>query len=271
MFATRGLQQAAFSRTAVRKMISDKYIPRKFPVKATTGIAGLSVEPLWKPKLFAATVELKAYLKQSDIPTTNTYYNTTMFLITRVLKGIEECEDDWVTIERKYFWGWPVEMMMQFVWRELETAQKYNEARLWELDPDAVRTLGKETVGLGKEGDGWQPPWEQVARRDYDRRKRALSQEEMNELKKMDTERMARESQRYKQRKEMIRDDMERARGDLLKKFLNKRFSIDAELKKMQPGSLYGGKYSKDVLQELKEGYDAAAAERSASVKDKLP
>lgn len=232
--------------------ISDEYIPRAFPVKATTGLAGVAVEPLWKPKLLAAAAELEAFLKSSDIPPETTYYNIAMTLVRRVKGGVKECADDWCTLEKKYFWGWPVEYILQVTWREMETAQKWNEWRFWELDPEQVKKVGREDSNIGKEGLGYNTPWEQVVREDFDRRKKALSQEEMAELKKMDTEKMARETAAYKERKDRIRDDLEKARGDMLKKFLNKRFMVDKDLMRMQPGKQYSGKTSEDLILELK-------------------
>jgi len=95
-------------------------------------------------------------------------------------------------------------------------------------------------------------PWEQVAREDYDKRKKALSQEEMAELKRMDTEKMARETALYKERKDRIKDDLEKARGEMLKKFLNKRIKIEHDLRRMQPGAVFNSKTSDDVISELK-------------------
>ena len=71
---SRSLPQL-FRATLALRTISDEYIPRAFPVKSTTGLAGVAVEPLWKPKLLAAAAELEAFLKTSDIPSETTYYN----------------------------------------------------------------------------------------------------------------------------------------------------------------------------------------------------
>lgn len=259
MIASRVLR-SLFQRTPALLVISDEYIPRAFPVKSTTGLAGVAVEPLWKPKLLAAAAELQAFLVSSDIPPETTYYNITMTLIKRINYSIKECGDDWCTIEKKYFWGWPVEYILQVTWREMETAQKWNEWRLWELDPEQVKKVAREDQGIGKEGLGYSPPWEQVAREDFDKRKKALTQEEMAELKRMDTERMARETAAYKERKERIRDDLERARGDMLKKFLNKRYAVDKDLMRMQPGNIHSGKNAEDLIEELRA---AAAANPS--------
>ncbi|CCW68807.1 unnamed protein product [Phytomonas sp. Hart1] len=239
-------------RTFVCKMISDEYIPRAFPVKVTTGLSGISVEPLWKPKLLAAASELHAFLITSDIPPESTYYNITLTLIKRINHGIKECQDDWCTLEKKYFWAWPVEYILQVTWRELETAQKWNELRLWELDPEQVKKVAREDQNIGKEGLGCNSPWEQVVREDFDKRKKALTQEEMAELKRMDTERMSRETAAYKERKERIRSDLERARGDMLKKFLNKRYAVDKDLMRMQPGKKQSEKTSDDLIRELR-------------------
>lgn len=254
---SRSLPQL-FRATLALRTISDEYIPRAFPVKSTTGLAGVAVEPLWKPKLLAAAAELEAFLKTSDIPSETTYYNIAMTLVRRIKGGINECQDDWVTLEKKYFWGWPVEYILQVTWREMETAQKWNEWRFWELDPEQVKKVAREDSNLGKEGLGYNTPWEQVIREDFDRRKKALSQEEMAELKKMDTEKMARETAAYKERKDRIRDDLEKARGDMLKKFLNKRFQVDKDLMRMQPGNAYSGKTSEDLIHELKESQKKA-------------
>jgi hypothetical protein len=243
-----------FRRTPPRLWISDEFIPRSFPVKATTGLSGIPVEPLWKPKLLAAAAELNAFMKTSDIPPESTYYNITMTLIKRIHKGCEACGDDWMTLEKTYFWGWPVEYVLQITWRELETAQKWNEWRFWELDPEQVKKVAREDQGIGKQGAGYVSPWEQTVREDYDKRKRALSQEEMAELKKLDSEKMARETAMYKERKDRIRDDMERARGEMLKKFLNKRVLVEHDLRRMQPGSMYNGKTDDDLIRELKSG-----------------
>lgn len=249
------------------RTISDEYIPRNFPVKATTGFAGLSVEPLWKPKLLAAAAELQAFLKSSDIPPDSTYYNVTMTLVKRIYASVDECGDDWMTIEKKYFWGWPIEYILQVTWREVDTAQRWNEWRFWELDPEQIRKVAREDQGVGKPGVGYQTPWDQVVREDYDKRKKALSQEEMAELKRMDTEKMARETTAYRERKEKIKDDMERARGDMLKKFLNKRMVVEPELKRMMPGKLWSQKTSDDLIHQLKSG--ASSGEKDA--KPKLP
>lgn len=241
-----------FRRTNVYRMVSDEYIPRAFPVKATTGLAGVAVEPLWKPKLLAAASELQAFLKSSDIPPESTYYNVAMTLVKRVNYGIKECKDDWCTLEKKFFWGWPVEYILQVTWRELETAQKWNEWRFWELDPEQVKKVAREDQNIGKEGLGCNTPWEQVVREDFDKRKKALTQEEMAELKRMDTEKMARETAGYKERKERIRTDLEKARGDMLKKFLNKRYAVDKDLMRMQPGKRFSGKTADDLIEELR-------------------
>lgn len=241
-----------FKRTPVALTISDEYIPRSFPVKATTGLAGISVEPLWKPKLLAAAAELQAFMKNSDIPPESTYYNITMTLIKRIVKGIELCGDDWMTLEKQFFWGWPVEYMLQVTWREIDTAQKWNEWRFWELDPEQVKKIAKEDQGVGKEGAGYTLPWESVVREDYDKRKKSLSAQEMAELKRLDTEKMARETAMYKERKDRIRDDAERSRGDMLKKFLNKRINVEPDLMRMQPGKIYSGKSSEDLVKELR-------------------
>ncbi|CBH15429.1 hypothetical protein, conserved [Trypanosoma brucei gambiense DAL972] len=242
--------------TAILMTISDEYIPRAFPVKSTTGLAGIAVEPLWKPKLLAAASELQAFLTSSDIPPESTYYNIAMTLVKRVNHGIKECQDDWCTLEKRYFWGWPVEYILQVTWRELETAQKWNEWRFWELDPEQVKKVAREDQNIGREGLGYNSPWEQVVREDFDKRKKALTQEEMAELKRMDTERMARETAAYKERKDRIRDDLEKARGDMLKKFLNKRFAVDKDLQRMQPGKRYSGKTADDLIAELKSSVE---------------
>ena len=242
----------AFRCTPLALTIADGYIPRNFPVKPTTGMAGISVEPLWKPKLIAAAHELRTFLKNSDIPPTSTYYNTTDLLCRRIFAAIEECGDDWMTIEKKYFWGWPVEYILQVTWRELDTCSRWNEWRLWELDPEQIRKVAKEDTGLGRTQAGYQTPWEQVVREDFDKRKKALSAQEMAELKRMDTEKMARETAAYKERKEKIKDDMEKARGDMLKKFLGKRLLVEPDLKRMQPGKLYSKKTGDDLIEELK-------------------
>lgn len=239
-------------RSPIALTISEDFIPRSFPLKGTTGLAGVSVEPLWKPKMLAAAAELEAFMKQSDIPPESTYYNITMTLVRRIFKGIEACGDDWMTLEKTYFWGWPVEYFLQVAWRELDTAQKWNEYRFWELDPDQVKKIAKEDQGIGKEGQGYMTPWEIAVRQDYDQRKKSLSHEEMAELKRMDTEKMARETAQYRERKERIRDDMERARGDMLKKFLNKRMVVEHDLKRMRPGSIYSKKSAEDLISELK-------------------
>jgi hypothetical protein len=241
-----------FARSAPLLTISEQHIPRTYPVKATTGLSGLGVEPLWKPKLIAAAAELEAFMLNSDIPPESTYYNVTMTLVRRIFAGIEQCGDDWLTLEKKFFWGWPVEYVLQLAWRELETAQKWNEWRFWELDPEQVKKIAKEDQGVGKEGAGYRAPWETLCREDYDKRKKALSQEEMAELKRMDTEKMARETAQYKERKERIKDDMERSRGDMLKKFLGKRMVVEHDLKRMRPGSVYSGKDSDVLINELK-------------------
>ncbi|KPA85866.1 putative mitochondrial NDUFA5/B13 subunit [Leptomonas pyrrhocoris] len=251
MFYARSLL-GVFRNTSRLLTISDEYIPRAFPVKSTTGLAGVAVEPLWKPKLLAAASELQAFLTTSDIPPESTYYNVTMTLVKRINYGIKECQDDWCTLEKKFFWGWPVEYILQVTWRELETAQKWNEWRFWELDPEQVKRVGREDQNIGKEGIAYNTPWEQVVREDFDKRKKALTQEEMAELKRMDTERMARETAAYKERKERIRDDLEKARGDMLKKFLNKRYAVDKDLMRMQPGNMYTGKKAQDLIDELR-------------------
>ncbi|KAH9597428.1 hypothetical protein LSM04_005195 [Trypanosoma melophagium] len=244
--------RTALRCTVVLRTISDEYIPRAFPVKSTTGLAGVAVEPLWKPKLLAAAAELQAFLTTSDIPPETTYYNIAMTLVKRINHGVKECQDDWCTLEKRYFWGWPVEYILQVTWREVETAQKWNEWRFWELDPEQVKKVAREDQNIGREGLGYNSPWEQVVREDFDKRKKALTQEEMAELKRMDTERMARETAAYKERKDRIRDDLEKARGDMLKKFLNKRFAVDKDLQRMQPGARYSGKTSEDLIAELK-------------------
>lgn len=236
-------------RSPFLQRIADDYIPRSFPIKATTGMAGISVEPLWKPKLLAATAELDAFLKSSDIPEEITYYNTCMVLVRRVRAGIEACGDDWLTFEKTYFWGWPVEFVLQLVWRELNNCRGFNEARSWEIDPEQMRKVYKADGLLSEKN---RLPWETMVREDYDRRKKTLSQQEMAELKRLDTERMARESALFKERKERIKDDMERARGDMLKKFLNKRFSVDQDLQRMAPGKQYSGKSGEDLIANLK-------------------
>nr|CCC93584.1 conserved hypothetical protein [Trypanosoma congolense IL3000] len=246
----------AFRRTAALLTISDEYIPRAFPVKSTTGLAGIAVEPLWKPKLLAAASELQGFLTSSDIPPESTYYNIAMTLVKRINHGIRECQDDWCTLEKRYFWGWPVEYILQVTWRELETAQKWNEWRFWELDPEQVKKVAREDQNIGREGLGYNSPWEQVVREDFDKRKKALTQEEMAELKRMDTERMARETAAYKERKDRIRDDLEKARGEMLKKFLNKRFAVDKDLQRMQPGKRYSGKTADDLIAELKSSVE---------------
>lgn len=254
---------AAFRASPRLLTISDEYIPRKFPVKATTGLAGIAVEPLWKPKLLAAAAELKAFLTTSDIPPESTYYNVAMTLVKRVNYGVSECQDDWVTLEKKYFWGWPVEYILQVTWRELETAQKWNEWRFWELDPEQVKKVAREDQGVGREGLAYSTPFEQVVREDFDKRKKALTQEEMAELKRMDTERMARETAAYKERKDRIRDDLERARSDMLKKFLNKRYAVDKDLMRMQPGKRDSGKEAEDLIQELRSSVNQNASPKA--------
>lgn len=244
---------SAFAATPRLLVISETYIPRTFPVKATTGLSGIPVEPMWKAKLLSAAAELNAFLKKSDIPVESTYYNVTMTLVKRINKGIEACGDDWMSLEKTYFWGWPVEYMLHVTWREMETAQKWNEWRFWELDPEQVKKVAREDQGVGRQGAGYMTPWEQVARDDYDKRKKSLSQEEMAELKRLDTEKMARETAMYKERKDRIRDDMDRARGDMLKKFLNKRIVVEHDLKRMQPGMRSSGKKSADLIANLKE------------------
>ena len=112
MFYSRPLL-SIFRRTARLLTISDEYIPRAFTVKSTTGLAGVAVEPLWKPKLLAAAAELQAFLTTSDIPPESTYYNVTMTLVKRINYGVKECQDDWCTLEKKFFWGWPVEYILQ--------------------------------------------------------------------------------------------------------------------------------------------------------------
>jgi len=240
-------------RTPLRLVISNEYQPRNFPVKATTGMAGLSVEPLWKPKLLAAAAELHAFLRHCDIPKDSTYYNITMVLVKRIYGAIDECGDDWLTLEKKYFWGWPVEYILQITWKEVDVARKFNDDREWEIDPNMMKRIINEDVGVGRNKPGMITPWEQVVREDYDRRKKSLSHEEMAELKRMDTEKMARETAAYKERKERIKDDMERARGEMLRKFLGGRLKVDEDLRRMQPGSLYSGKTSEDLVRERKE------------------
>lgn len=241
-----------FRATCRLLTISDEYIPRSFPLKATTGLTGVSVEPLWKPKLMAASSELEAFLKASDIPPETTYYNAAMVLVKRVNHGIKMCGDDWVTIEKKYFWGWPVEFILNKVWTEIENAKNWNENRLWEVDPEQIKKAAREDQHFGKHGPGYNLPFEQVIRDDFDRRKKALTQEEMAELKRLDVEKMARETAAYKERKDRIKDDLERARGDMLKKFLNKRYFVDQDLMKMQPGQAHSDKTSDDLIRELK-------------------
>lgn len=232
--------------------ISNQNIPRKYPVKVTTGLAGLTVEPLWKPKMLAAAAELQTFLKSSDIPPDSTFYNSTMVLVKRIYAGIEECGDDWCTLEKRWFWGWPVEYILAVTYRQIDTTQKWNEYRFWELDPEMIKKVAAEDQGMGKKGLSSITPWEQIVREDFDRRKKALSQEEMAELKRMDTERMARQTAAYKERKERIRDDMENARGEMLKKFLNKRLRVEADLERMQPGKIYTHKSGDDLIRELK-------------------
>lgn len=259
--------QHLFAASRRRLVISDEYIPRAFPVKSTTGLAGVSVEPLWKPKLLAAAAELQAFLTTSDIPPETTYYNVTMTLVKRINYAVKTCGDDWNTLEKKFFWGWPVEYVLQVTWREMETAQKWNEWRLWELDPEQVKKVARQDSNTGKEGLQNRTPWEQVVRDDFDKRKKALTQEEMAELKRMDTERMARETVAYKERKERIRDDLEKARGDMLKKFLNKRYAVDKDLMRMQPGKVYSGKTSEDIIGELRTSAAAADAAKAPEKK----
>ena len=248
-----------------RVISMEAYIPRAFPVKAATGMAGLPVEPLWKAKLLAAAAELEAFVKTSDIPKDSTYFNITMTLVKRVFKGAEVCGDDWARIEKEYFWGWPVEYVLQVTWREIETAQRWNEYRFWELDPEAVKELGREEQGIGKEGASHMPPFVAAVYKDYEKRKQALSNEEMAELKRMDTERMGRETAQFKDRKQRIQDDLDKARGELLRKFLNKRMTVETDLRKLQPGKVYSEKDTKQVVKELKDSASAAKAALPAS------
>ena len=241
-----------FRSTCRLLTISDEYIPRACPVKATTGLAGVNVEPLWKPKLMAATAELEAFLKASDIPPETTFYQTSFVLVRRVNHGLKMCGDDWLTMEKKYFWGWPVEFILNKVWGEVETARRWNEMRLWEVDPEQMKKAAREDQHYGKHGPGFNLPFEQVIREDFDRRKKALTQEEMAELKRLDTEKMARETAAYKERKDRVKDDLEKARGDMLKKFLNKRYFVDKDLMRMQPGLAHSGKTGDDLIAELK-------------------
>eukprot|EP00760_Papus_ankaliazontas_P002191 PhM_4_TR10882/c0_g1_i1/m.75461 len=249
------------STVALYAISEQEYIPRAFPIKATTGLAGLPVEPLWKAKLLAASTELEMFVKTSDIPKDSSYFNITMTLVKRIFKGIEVCQDDWARIEKEYFWGWPVEYILQITWREIETAQRWNEFRLWELDPDAIKEIAKEEQGIGLEGNQYIPPFMSNIYRDYKKRKQTLSNEEMAELKRLDTERMARETMMYKERKQRIQDDLDKARGELLRKFLNKRMMVEPDLKKMQPGRIWSDKSQSDIIRELKDSNSAAKKE----------
>lgn len=244
-----------FSATPKALVISQDHIPRNFPVKPLTGLSGLAVEPLWKPKLLAAAAEIEAYLKSCDIPEDSTKYQSSMMLPKRVYAAIEECGDDWMTLEKKYFWGWPVEYVLNCAWNELDKLQKYHEQRLWEIDPEQMRKIHREDFGRGKGSSKDMWPMEIMAREDFDKRKQALTAEEMAELKRMDTEKMARETSVYKERKHRIRDDMERARADLLKKFLGKRMTVEPDLKRMQPGKIFNGKDSYDIIADLKNDH----------------
>jgi hypothetical protein len=246
-----------FRATRRLQTISDEYIPRAFPVKATTGLAGYVVEPLWKPKMMAATSELEAFLKASDIPEETTFYQCSMVLVRRVNHGLKMCGDDWVTLEKKYFWGWPVEFILNKVWTEIEQAKRWNEARLWEVDPEQLKKAAREDQHFGKHGPGFNLPFEQVVREDFDKRKKALTQEEIAELKRLDVEKMTRETAAYKERKDRIKDDLEKARGDMLKKFLNKRYNVDRDLMRMQPGQAHTDKTGDDLIRELKQSKGA--------------
>lgn len=78
---------------------------------------------------------------------------------------------------------------------------------------------------------------------------------------------MARETVAYKQRKQRIRDDLERARGEMLKKFLNKRYSVDKDLMRMQPGNMYSGKTADDLIYELQQSAKVNALKKQDDVK----
>ncbi|KAJ9458062.1 putative NADH dehydrogenase 1 alpha subcomplex subunit 5 [Diplonema papillatum] len=158
--------------------------PWNNPLKATTGFAGIPVEHRWRKKLIALYSRILDDIKM--IPEDNAYRMVVEAIYREFLRIVSNVGDtDWRIVERKIGLG-QVEQLVYYAMDERELVQAYCEWKLWLIPIETVREIHEEM-----KADNYfnlvGPP------------EPYLSDEEINDMKKIDQQRMAEEQKHIQQ------------------------------------------------------------------------
>eukprot|EP01064_Diplonema_japonicum_P029039 TRINITY_DN4605_c2_g1_i1.p1 TRINITY_DN4605_c2_g1~~TRINITY_DN4605_c2_g1_i1.p1 ORF type:complete len:377 (+),score=112.86 TRINITY_DN4605_c2_g1_i1:47-1177(+) len=184
--ALRGVSGVSPFKGKVYGLQSDFFDPRvtyadkpwELELKETTGMAGVAVEHRWRKKLIALYSTILNDLKM--IPEDNVYRMNTENIYREFLRIVSNVGDtDWRIVERKIGLG-QVEQLIFIAMDERELVQNYAEWKLWLIPVETVREICDETAIDTFAYDAGAPqPY--------------LSEEEINDMKKIDQQRMAEE------------------------------------------------------------------------------
>eukprot|EP01060_Flectonema_neradi_P040784 TRINITY_DN9420_c0_g1_i1.p1 TRINITY_DN9420_c0_g1~~TRINITY_DN9420_c0_g1_i1.p1 ORF type:complete len:373 (+),score=65.75 TRINITY_DN9420_c0_g1_i1:46-1164(+) len=159
-----------------RVVYSDK--PWTNPLKATTGLSGVAVEHRWRKKLMALYSHILEDVKM--IPEDNFYRQSVENIYREFLRIVSNVGDtDWRIVERKIGLG-QVENLLIYAMDERDLVQQYAEWKLWLVPLETIRQMQDEAKSdMYFMFSGPPEPY--------------LSDEEINDMKKIDQQRMAEE------------------------------------------------------------------------------
>eukprot|EP00755_Sulcionema_specki_P007353 Sspe_Gene.38031::Locus_18342_Transcript_1_1_Confidence_1.000_Length_1239::g.38031::m.38031 len=165
--------------------------PWNNPLKQTTGLSGLSVDHRWRQKLITLYTSILEEAKM--IPEDTVYRQSVENIYREFLRIVTNVGDtDWAIVERKIGLG-QVEQLILKAMDERELVQAYADWKLWLIPVEAVREM-QEEMKADVYFDFAGPP------------EPYLSDSEINELKKVDQQRMAEEQK-------MIQQDLKKLAG----------------------------------------------------------
>eukprot|EP01059_Diplonema_ambulator_P006021 TRINITY_DN15804_c0_g1_i1.p1 TRINITY_DN15804_c0_g1~~TRINITY_DN15804_c0_g1_i1.p1 ORF type:complete len:376 (+),score=104.81 TRINITY_DN15804_c0_g1_i1:97-1224(+) len=152
--------------------------PWESDLKMTTGMSGVAVDHRWRKKLVALYTTILHDLKM--IPEDNVYRINTENIYREFLRIVSNVGDnDWRIVERKIGLG-QVEQLIFYAMDERELVQNYAEWKLWLIPVETVREICDEhAIDIYAMENGGPEPY--------------LSDEEINDMKKIDQQRMAEE------------------------------------------------------------------------------
>jgi len=102
------------------------------PIKDSTGLTGLAVEPNWKEELIKLYNQL---LRDLELLPENTMWRQLLEKITRYRLKIVEQEDDWLKVE-ELIKGGPVELLIQQAKHDIDNVPRLLRLKPWDYDTD---------------------------------------------------------------------------------------------------------------------------------------